>query len=353
MKSILQTGLAMCLETQQGVCKNMDLEWLYMAPSNLLWVDKVYIPKSMHDLIINEHACDIFDNGKSQELAKVNKLIFEVLSSLGILETLQPNIISQEASDLLYRQIESDLLLLKNLEEANDEDDGHFVRVGDEHYCRPMLWSLYAALLVSQQNDATFLLKDSESDYLKKLWSIKYNGMNLLSTERNEAISNVLTVLFPDLHLGHEFLFDSKEKCEICTRYNLCSDKYLSEIEKQLFYILEQREKEEVRQLCHILDRISSNQINSMSTMDVNELLRELNYEKIRAEKKLAKIFPKVEKWTSLITAVSVPLAFGSLWDKDMLTILGTAGFGLSQAIDKISSRLKDNYRWVGFLNKH
>jgi hypothetical protein len=323
-----------------------------MAPSNLLWVDKVYIPKSMYDLIINEHACDIFDNGKSQEVAKVNKLIFEVLSSLGILETLQPNIISQETSDLLYRQIESDILLLKDLEEAMDEGNGHFVRVGNESYCRPMLWSLYAALLVSQQNDATFLLKDSETEYLKKLWSIKYYGENLLSVERNEAIANVLTVLFPDLHLGHEFLFDSKEKCNICTRYNLCSDKYLSEIEKQLFYILEQREKEEVKQLCQILDRISSRQINSMSAMDVNELLRELNCEKIRAQKKLAKVFPKVEKWTSLIASISVPLAFGSLWDKDMLTILGAAGLGLSQTIDKIALAVKNNYRWVGLLNK-
>lgn len=306
----------------------------------------------MYDLIINEHACDIFDNGKSQEVAKVNKLIFEVLSSLGILETLQPNIISQETSDLLYRQIESDILLLKDLEEAMDEGNGHFVRVGNESYCRPMLWSLYAALLVSQQNDATFLLKDSETEYLKKLWSIKYYGENLLSVERNEAIANVLTVLFPDLHLGHEFLFDSKEKCNICTRYNLCSDKYLSEIEKQLFYILEQREKEEVKQLCQILDRISSRQINSMSAMDVNELLRELNCEKIRAQKKLAKVFPKVEKWTSLIASISVPLAFGSLWDKDMLTILGAAGLGLSQTIDKIALAVKNNYRWVGLLNK-
>lgn len=352
MKGILQTGLAMCLETQQEGCKNMDLEWLYSTPSNLLWVDKVYIPKSMYSLITDEYPCDIFDNGKSHEAAKVNKLVFEILESVGILEILKPNIISQETSDLLYEQIESDYDLLKNAGIAKDVENGHFVRMGDENYCRPMLWSLYAALLISQQNDATFLLKDSETEYLKNLWGIKYYGRDMLSSERNEVINNVLSIIFPDLSLGHDFLFDSKDHCEMCARYTSCSDKYIGEIEKQLFYILEQREKEEVKQLCSVIDRISNNTINSMCPMDVNEFLRELNCEKIKAQKKLSKVFPKIERWTSLITTISTPLTLGTIWDKDVLSIIGATGLGISQAIDKISSNVKDKYQWVNLLNK-
>lgn len=356
MKNIFQSGLALGIDTGACSCCNINFEWLFNSTTNLLWVDKIFITQTMWDLITKENGRTAeFSKGKDEASSKAIKLIFEILKSVNLIEIIDiSNVISKSQSDQIFDQIDSDLSLLAN--NYNTINDGHIIQMEENQYCAPALWTLYASILLSQLYNANFTLEENELDYLKKLLPLKLQNTLAINVgnKNNMAINEVLRLSLPSINLGHSYLFDSAEICAECSRELECKDSYLIDIEKQIFNILTQREYDEVQQLCMTLDRICSSKFKNDFEIEPALLMRELATEKIKIQKNINRVFPKVERWNNLITTISTTLSLGAFIDKPILTGIGGAGLLVSQATKSISDYYLSKNKWVNFttINK-
>ncbi|KAA6319636.1 hypothetical protein EZS27_030492, partial [termite gut metagenome] len=88
MKNVFISGLAIGNECGTCACSNINVDWLFSYPSNLLWIDKVYISHPIWEAIINEQTPEEIGKGKKIEFNKATKLIFEILDSVGMVEVV-------------------------------------------------------------------------------------------------------------------------------------------------------------------------------------------------------------------------------------------------------------------------
>lgn len=257
MKKILQTGLAFGIENGSCSACNLNYSWIFGTPSNLLWVDKIVVTKSIWDIVTKETNFPIEKDEKHNvirdyRIGKTIKLVFEILNSVNLIEILDSNQITEEDSNLIYNQINEDINLLKNNGMVKS-DDGHMYSIDNYEYCIPMLWTLYASLVFSRRNNCNFSLDNSELSYLQTLLPIKL-GRNISIGEKTSAISEVLELFIPEVDLWPEYLFQDLNHCNRCINIRKCNDSYLGDVEKRLFNLLEQREHEEIIEFCRVLD---------------------------------------------------------------------------------------------------
>ena len=351
MKKIFQTGLAFGYEN--GACEvcNLDFSWLYNTPSNLLWIDKVVVTKPVWNIINGYEEPKNDPIKKSQRTIQLSavKLIYQILDSVGLVEIVDSNEISEKDSQTIYNQIEKDLELLEHSGDLTT--DGHIYSLGENDYCIPSLWTLYASLLYSYRNNCNFSLDNGELVFLRKILSYKCNK-DISVSRKASAINEVIEMTLPMVRIWPEYFFEDKKKCNLCANLHSCSDNYLPYIEKKLLELLEQREYEEVKDFCKILDTICDKKFNDASEIDAKDLIRELNIEKVKVQRKLNKVYKNIKDWSKIIATVSAALSLGVLFDHPVLTTVGGVGVFASETTDKLADLFHRKHKWVNFVNK-
>ena len=222
MKNILQSGLALGIPTQHCTCVNMDFNWIFANPTNFLWLDNVIVTESMWSIITGTGPLGFVEESKQDSFSKAVRLVYSILDDVGMVKVISDNSITREEGDDLYKQIEDDIELLGDLV----KEQGSRMKIGRHCYCAPALWSLYAALYLSRNNNACFMLDKSEIAFLKKVLPLKM-GIPVRVASSTSAINEVLSLKFPEIELWHPYIADSINKCNKCVNEKKCKDEYL------------------------------------------------------------------------------------------------------------------------------
>lgn len=353
MKKIFQTGLAFGNET--GACEscNLNYSWLFNTPSNLLWIDKIVVTKSIWDIIMGKW--DVLEENHANDhgliIHKSAKLTYEILNSVGLVEIVDSNEIGEEESDIIYKQIEEDLEFLQSKGVINRKD-GHLYYIGENGYCQPALWTLYASLVYSRKNNCNFTLEEQELFYLRKLLHFKMNR-DVPVSRKASAVNEVLEMYLPEVRIWPDYVFSAKDRCEKCRNMIKCNDSYLIHIEKRLFKLLQDRERDEIIEFCQVLDKICDEKFKNAYEISPQDLIRELNIEKVKTQQRLNNFYTKVGKWSKIITTISAGLSLGTIFGHPELSAVGGVGVFASQTVDKVNDYYKGKYSWVNFVNKH
>lgn len=354
MKKIFQTGLA--LGNISGNCNvcNIDMSWLYNTPSKLLWLDKIVVTEHLWNLLVSSKKSEykVMKDGDSFQrdlMNKTEKMIFEILDSVGLVERISDSFVSEKYYNVISKQIDSDFELLLN-RGLIKTIDSHIYNIGECRYCIPKLWTLYFALLASKRLDANISLNNEELTYLRTLLPLKLEN-NVPVSRASNAIDEVLEMKIPQVKIWPEFIFNDKEKCFKCANMNKCNDSYLKDLEKNLFGILEYRQHDEIQEFCAVLNHICDTKFMARYEVDSIELLRELNIEKVRVQAKLNKTYKKVDNWVKVIGTISAALSLGAMFNYPHLSTIGAVGLFSSNVGDTINNYFKNKYRWVNFVN--
>lgn len=354
MKKLFQTGLA--LGNVSGNCSacNIDMSWLYHTPSKLLWLDKVVVTEHLWQLIVgpkrSEYMAKQTSNNFQRDLMfKTDKLVFEILDSVELIQHIGDNFVSQENYQAIYKQIDADFdLLLEN--KVLKKQDSHIYSIGKNRYCQPKLWTLYFALLASRKLNANISLDEEELTYLRTLLPYKL-AMDISVSRSSSAINEVLLMKIPQVNIWPEFTFSNKARCFECAKMEKCDDSYLKDVEKNLFSLLEYRQHDEIQEFCGVLNQLCDKKFAERYEVDSKDLLRELNIEKIRVQAKLNKTYKKVDNWVKIVGTISAALSLGAIFKYPELTPFGAIGFFAANVGDKVSNYFKEKYRWVNFVN--
>ena len=195
MKKIFQTGLA--LGNISGNCNvcNIDMSWLYNTPSKLLWLDKIVVTEHLWNLLVSSKKSEykVMKDGDSFQrdlMNKTEKMIFEILDSVGLVERISDSFVSEKYYNVISKQIDSDFELLLN-RGLIKTIDSHIYNIGECRYCIPKLWTLYFALLASKRLDANISLNNEELTYLRTLLPLKLEN-NVPVSRASNAIDEVL-----------------------------------------------------------------------------------------------------------------------------------------------------------------
>lgn len=354
MKKLFQTGLA--LGNISGNCSacNIDLSWLYHTPSKLLWLDKIVVTDYLWNLLVSpprtvykeDHDINTYQRDLMQ---KTGKLVFELLDSVGLIEHISENFVSDDNYEAINKQIDSDFDLLLELGKVKTEDS-HIYSIGECQYCKPRLWTLYFSLLAARRLDANISLDKEELFYLRTLLPLKLYGDVSVSRSSN-AINEILEMKIPQVNIWPKLAFNDKEKCFMCANLDKCNDSYLLDLEKKLFTLLEYRQHDEIQEFCTVLNRICNTRFINQYEVDSAELLRELNIEKVKIQARLNKTYKKVDNWVKVVGTISAALSLGAIFNCPELSPIGAVGLFSSNVGEKINDYFKNKYRWVNFVN--
>ncbi len=339
-KNILVTGLILGKETDMCPCNNINLRWLFDRPSDLLWADKVIMTHNEWNEIVSE---------KKTALSRAEKLIFERLQAEDLIQFIPNTIISKRKAESILQTIETDLQCINDLLTVKDEDKEQFLYLGKYQYCIPSLWSLYAAIEISNSVNASFSLGSYELEYLMTLIPRKFQKE--ICAGRNLAMDEVLDLYLPSLKLGHSYLFDSEAgRCSKCAKEDLCSESYLSEIEKQLEHILKLRNYDEVRMTCEVMDKLCERSMNLGHVLTGEELWDDLREEAAKTKKMVKSRLPKLNKWSKISAFATIGMGAASFFVPDLA--IGAAVPGVAREIlSSYKERVEKESSWVNFVN--
>lgn len=339
-KNILITGLILGKETNMCPCHNINYEWLFTRPSDLLWADKLIVTRNEWKEIVD---------GDETAIQKAVKLVFERLEAEGMVRIISDTVISKTRAESLLESIESDLSLIDGLYTKPDDENDPVFKLGEAHFCIPSLWTLYAAIELSGIYNACFSLKQSELAYLTTLIPMKYKKDILAG--RNVAIDGVLDLYLPSLELGHSYLVDSADdKCLSCSHHTECSGGYLKQIEKQLDRIITLRQYDEIRMTCEVMDKICERSSALGHVLTGDELWDDLREEASKKARMLKKRLPQIKLWSKISSYVSVGVGAASFLNPAIgvgAAISGAAGMMLAS----YAGTMQKETSWVNFVN--
>lgn len=347
MKNILQSGLALGIPTQHCNCVNMNFNWMFANPTNFLWVDNVIVTESMWGIINGTGSLGFIEKSKRDSFSKAVRLIYSILNDVGIVKVISDKSITQEEGDDLYRQIEDDIELMGK----EVEEQGNHMKIGKYCYCPPALWTLYAALYLSRNNNACFMLDQSEIAFLKKVLPLK-TGLQVRIASSSAAINEVLNMKLPEFELWHPYLRDAANKCSLCLNEDQCKDEYLSVIEKQVFALLEYRERDEIKQLCQLMERICSDRFKEDYEISSKDLLHEINVEKVKVQRKLNTTYKNIERWKNVVMTISAGFSLAGFFGNGTLSAIGGIGLMAAEVVESNISQIEKKHRWVNLFNK-
>lgn len=341
-KNILVTGLVLGKETDMCSCDNINTGWLFNRPTDLLWADKI---------IITQNEWNVVASRDTDAVEKAVKLFFETLKAEGLIQIIPDSIISQSRSESILKNLESDLLLIEDLYTIPDKENDPIMRMGQYHFCVPSLWTLYAAIEISREYNASFSLEHDELAYLSALIPRKYDKE--IKAGRNIAMDEVLSLFLPSVKLGHDFLWSSTRKtksCQECSHMKNCSDSYLSIIEGQMEYLLKLRQLDEIRMTCETMDRICERSIEKGVVLSGDELWDDIQEEADKVGAITRKKLKKVNTWKKVSTYVSIGLSASSFLNPIIgatAAIPAIAG----QVLSSVEDNMKKETSWVNFVN--
>jgi len=354
MNNVLVTGLAIGKEFGACLACNIDFEWVINYPSVLIWSDKIILTTSTWD-IIKKNVIPIPSDNPCLE--KCLKLIFEIAEAEGLIEIKDSTaIISDNLSDNIFKVVDNDIKLLsENYSEnvvklGNDNKVPGQIFIENEEYCSPRLWIINASLLLARAWNAQVLFDTSVLKYCKYkfgLNSIKNNiKTNVFNSIFKTYVPNELTIPY--------YLFGKDGKCSICKDITKCKEKYLIDFENELKELIKWRNYDEIYQIKDVINDIVNKSKKSNDMLTSKDVIEEFNNRQQKITKRMKLIFPKIRRWTSITTILSIPVTVAGIATSNLLIAAAGAGVGgTSKLIDEGLNYLTSKYSWVGFLNKN
>lgn len=352
MNKVIITGLALLSSGEPdecGVC-NYDFSWIFNHPSVLLWADKIIVTKYIKS-VINE--CKYPDS--KTPLPKAIKMLFNILEDSNLLDTKNPDdVITGKGFEQICKQTEKDRIILakefSSIIKLGDDDKvpGQLL-INKKMYCAPKIHSIYVALLLSRVWNASCLFDLTDYNYLRFRLGIK-SIPKQDSKAYIRSFDSIFSSYLPNLDLVPHYAYG--KECEDCLHKKKCADTYLDDLEKNTYEMLKWRGYEEIQQLKNIINK-AIDKFDSSEEINPKEVKRELHAKEIKMNKLLHKTFPRVKRWSNLVTSLSIPFAVAGLASQDaLLTLSGAAFAGSSKIVTELLKWMENKNRWVGFLNR-
>lgn len=342
MNKVLVTGLG--VGNSFGICEtcSLDYSWLIYNPSTLIWADKLFIMRNSWE-----------EQKKSQD--KENKginIVLDIAYDNGLIELIDAKEIFQEkVADEIMCEVASDTKRLRELfpDSIRKGDEGvpDEIIVDGIHFCAPKIASLYGSLKIAKELGANSLLSQSYYEYLKYKC-----GLDLDLSNRATIINEIMSVYLPNELVLHNYAFTTSNKCDACLKKESCQSTYLDEIEKNTKKILQWRDYDEIGRAKEELEKIIDLKNTFSEKIDIADIKRSYEEKQATINKKIKKIFPKIKRWSSLMTTIAIPATIYSTYTGNMLTAGFSASFlGISEIAKQYIDRFENRNAWVGFIN--
>lgn len=348
MNRILVTGLAIGSDPSIDACQscNYDLTWLFVNPSTLLWADKVILTPEILDSI--KHSS--YPDGK-QEIGKAVSLIFEGLEENGLIEVRSASaVITKSIRDEIFDQIEEDRLRLaktfpRSVKLGDDEKVPGQIFVNNTEYCAPSLWVMYASFLLAKKWKADLLLPQPSQTYFDKALLYAQNPTKS-SFEKQVAFNEIFKSKLPEQELFPIILFDAK-LCGRCRNEKSCSSDVFSRVESNIKNIMTWRSYDEVQELKSVIHSIAKEAENKdVSSTDLAAAFKDKEQ---KINKSMRSVFPKVERWSNMVTVLSIPtVVAGISTGSTTVAAIGAGVAGVATVANKYVDIMRSKYRWVG-----
>lgn len=348
---VLITGLALGIDNGACQCSNYNIDWLFQYPSTLLWAKKIVTPKIIYDIIVNDKHSSLA-NKKGGELSMAIKLIFQMLEAQGIIEVVDTSkLIDENLKKEIYASIEHDIAAIREVNQGAPEKEEEFVCIGDHKYCIPAMWTMYAGIIYSRILGASCLASETELEFYKfKFRSGAQRPVEVAN--KNEVIQKILMAHLPNEPISHRYLIDSKEQCSVCKKEAMCSTTYLGDIEKRVTAILTMRDADEIQQLLSFVDKIHEKALAEIDSPLPDDVLRLYNDEMKKINKSISGVLPKVQRWASLTTMISMPFTFAGLISHNQDVAIAAGAFGaFGKSLEEAMKFTSSKYKWLGFMN--
>ena len=349
MNKVLITGLGVGKALDLCYECNLDFSWLVDNPSTLLWADKILLPRECFDFV----------KTTNKRLDVIIDITLETLDKKNLLEKLPNNIKYTDEEQLrIYAQFLRDRELLlkyfpKTIRKGEDDDHKEFF-IEDYHYCAPYIASLYGAMELANKNKAQCLFNKNDAMYLKYLNGIKSNNQEPI----NKIYSEIFSTLLPNESLIPILAIHNEENCKSCKHEDSCKEEY-DNYTKTLNSILSYRNYDELFQARKNVEKIISKKGEIRDDKDVAEVISQFNEKKDTINKNIYKLFPKIKRWTNMVTLLSTPVTIGSgvlaaLGNTNpIVPIISGSVVAIDEGIKKAMENYTDNNRWVSFLDKN
>lgn len=323
---------------------NINYDWILRRPSTLLWVDKIVVTPRFRDVV------DKGVEAGDPYLSNAMREAYGVLETQGLLVFKDP---SPLATDSNRRQIWESIS--EDVEFAEASHPGALVDVREAEpakispgsgipVCRNLLFSVYSALFFADKWNASCLFSPVEF----RLLQVVGRG-----ARKRTLLRDVMSALLPEVGLFPDIAIGLGDKCTTCGSLAKCKTSYLADVRRNVLEYLSWRNYDEMFQLRKVVRRIIEKR-DELEPDNMDEVLAELLHEKNRIERRMNKVFPKVQGWCNLVTAVSLPFALAGLAGYgDGLKVAGAAIAGVSQVVGKVvGENLARSNKWVAFYNK-
>lgn len=342
MNRVMVSGYALGSDPKLDVCQvcNFDLTWLFENPQILLWIDRIVVTSEILHAIEDSR-------GIEGDLGKGLQITFSKLESAGLIELKKvSDAISRKRSKSILKHIEEDerILLETFPEHIKRNEDDHLI-VNRQNYCSAILWSIYASIELANKWNANLVLPPYAYNYLRYK-----NGISVAQKKDDKiaGFNKIFNTIVPKMSLFPHILFE-KNNCSACAKMNHCRKNCLHEVEQNVKTILEWRLYDEFHQLREVLGKISK-QVSENTEVSADDILNACLAEELKIRRRVKSIFPRVERWSNLVTILSVPMVVAGISvGSSTVASIGAATAGISTITNKYIETLKSGYRWVGY----
>lgn len=331
-----------------GLCEACELNfsWIVNYPSVLIWCDEICLPKNALKAQKETKAdkSDLFIN-LFLDLADNEKIIREI-----DLSPLREAGIDNVISNMVEKDSESLLNYDSTVSRGNKNVPGEIV-INGHGYCYPVQSSIYTSILSASLLNASCLFNKYEKDYLDKLYTVR----NYMQPKLNHAavFDEVFSLYLPENLDLHNYAFIKEDICKKCKHYDNCKSTYLFKAEKSIKKVLEWRNYDEIQRAKEELDQIIKQKNNITDSKSLEEIRRSYEARQEHINKKIRRVFPKIERWTKLATFIATPLiiATAAFSENIPLAIAGAAIPELAKSVEAGVDYYKSRHNWVGFIN--
>jgi len=354
MNKLLITGMVVGMDSGVCQCYNYDFDWLVLHPSVLVWADKILVTKTAWDVIQE----GVFPDPPA--MAKCCGLVMSIARDRGLVEVREPSLLLDEGlRDAIRSQAERDLDRITSVfservrprdisANASGTEGMTETTVDGVGYCIPYVGSIYSSLALAREWGANCLFDHHAVSYLRLKFGISAPPPQA-GVGKAEGFAKVFEAHFPDERLMPSYAFSSEGRCVECPKSEACRDSYLGEVEDNAARILYWRDRDEVRQIKAVIGKIVDALEKTPDSVDPAEVAREFETQRKALMRKMRSVLPRVERWSSVATLASIPVAIlGQVLGAPLLSAPIIASGAVAESVRLLESK----WRWVGFLQE-
>jgi hypothetical protein len=171
------------------------------------------------------------------------------------------------------------------------------------------------------------------------------NNISPSATHVISSFEEIVREHFPEINILPAI---GDRTCFNCKSQDSCDNSQLSAIEKSIREMLQWREYDEVIQMKNIFNKLEKKSKTISDDQDARQLYNEFKDEEKKLQKRIHKLFPKINRWSSLITMVSIPVVVAGVATKSTIVSgIGAGIAGTSQILKSYTDYLTNKTRWI------